>query len=283
MATTGRKTKDKHSKGESAPGAVPIAEVDTNPSVLLYGLSGSGKTTLASTWPLPMLYLNINDDGMDSIRDVEGIEVVDITSTDQLRELLLWCHEKAQKGKLKYKSLAVDTMTQLQQMFVNEMGINANLKKHAKGKNAGDYGTLTKQDWGQIAGHMKAAIMDIRNLPLVPVFIAQQKTFNLPDEEDDGIDQLLPEVAARLMPSVKDDINASVSIIGHCFIRVKVIKKKDPDTKKTETKVKKQFCLRVGPNEVYTTKIRKPRGVDAPDFIIDPTYKDIMAVVKGKK
>jgi hypothetical protein len=276
MATTGKK-----SKGESAPGAVPVSDVPHNHSTALYGPSGTGKTTLAATWPLPMLYLNINDDGTDSINDVDGVEVVDITTTEQLRDLLLWCHEKAQKGKLKYKSVCMDTITQLQQMFVNEMGVNANLKKHAKDKKPGDYGTLTKQDWGVIAGNLKAAIMDIRNLPVASIFIAQQRVFNLNDEEDDGIDQLAPEVGPRLMPSVKDDLNASVSIIGNTFIRIKV--KKEKVDGKNVTTVKKLYCLRVGPNEIYTTKIRKPKRITAPDYITDPTFDKIMAIVKGKK
>lgn len=277
MATTVRKT-DKAKEGSRAPGARPIAEVKYHGSTALYGRSGSGKSTLAASWPKPILYLNIRDNGTDSICDVEDIDVVDIESSDQLREQILWLHAQAERGKLIYKSVILDTMTQLQGMLVEEMGE----KKKLNGKKrAGDFGTLTKQDWGSIAGDLKAAIMDIRNLPIESVFIAQERVFNVGDEEDDGIDQLAPEVGTRLMPSVNSDLCASVSIIGNTFIKLKVTKEKVGG--KTVRHVKKLYCLRLGPNEVYTTKIRKPKGVEAPDYIVDPTFRKIKKIMKGNE
>ena len=276
MATTVRKE-------DRAPRAKPVSETKRKTTAALYGRSGSGKTTLAATWPKPILYLNILDDGDDSIKDVEGVDVVDITSSDELEEQILWLHSKANKGKLKYKSVVLDTMTQLQSIFIAELGEKKKLSKSKGKKRAGDFGTFTKQDWGTIAGDLKAVIMDIRALPVNSVFIAQERVFNAGDEEDDGVDQLAPEVGTKLMPSVNKDLCASVNIIGNTFIRVKVVKKKNKETKKEEKVVKKIFCLRLGPNEVYTTKIRKPKGVEAPDFITDPNFRDIMEIVKGKK
>jgi ABC-type transport system involved in cytochrome bd biosynthesis fused ATPase/permease subunit len=92
MATTVRKE-------DRAPGAKPVAEVKRKTTAAFYGRSGSGKTTLASTWPTPILYLNILDDGDDSIKDVEGIDVVDITTSEELQEQILWLAKKANRGK----------------------------------------------------------------------------------------------------------------------------------------------------------------------------------------
>lgn len=274
MATTIRKE-------DRAPGAKAVGDVKRKTTAALYGRSGTGKTTLASTWPKPILYLNILDDGDDSIKDVEGIDVVDITTGEKLQEQILWLAKKANRGKLVYKTIIIDTMSQLQTILVNEMGVN---KKLAKGKKRpGDFGTLTKQDWGQIAGDLKAVIMDIRALPVNSVFIAQERVFNGGDEEDDGVDQLAPEVGTKLMPSVNKDLCASVNIIGNTFIRIKIKVTKDPETKKKTKEIRKEFCLRLGPNEVYTTKIRKPKGIEAPDYIIDPTFRDIMKIVKGRE
>ena len=275
MATTVRK--DKH-KGERAPRSKRIAEIQRRGSTALYGRSGTGKTTLASTYPKPILYLNILDNGDDSIRDVDDIDVVDIESSEELQEQLLWLAKQANKGKLIYKTVVLDTMTQLQGIFVAELGEK---KKLAKGKKAGDFGTLTKQDWGSIAGDLKAVIMDVRNLPVESVFIAQERVFNAGDEEDDGIDALAPEVGTKLMPSVNKDLCASVSIIGNTFIRIKVHKEEVKG--KTVRTVEKIFCLRLGPNEVYTTKIRKPKGVKAPDYITDPSFRKIKKIMKGKE
>ena len=276
MATTIRKE-------DRAPRSKPVAEVKRKNSTALYGRSGTGKTTLAATYPKPILYLNILDNGDESISDVEGIDVVDITSSEELQEQILWLAKKANRGKLIYKTVVLDTMTQLQGILVNEMGVSKKIKDSAtKKKRAGDFGTLTKQDWGQIAGDLKAVIMDIRNLPVNSVFIAQERVFNAGDEEDDGVDQLAPEVGTKLMPSVNKDLCASVNIIGNTFIRIKVTKKKD-DKGKSFKEIKKLFCLRLGPNEVYTTKIRKPKGIEAPDYITDPTFRKIMDIVKGRE
>jgi hypothetical protein len=252
--------------------------VKRNSSSALYGRSGTGKTTLAASWPKPILYLNIRDNGEESISDVEGIDVVDIESSEDLLEQILWLHKKASKDKLVYKTIVLDTMSQLQTLLVEETGAT---KKIPKGKRAGDFGVLTRQDWGKISGDLIKVIMDIRGLPVNSVFIAQERVFNAGDEEDDGVDQLAPEVGTKLMPSVNKDLCASVNIVANTFIRIKV-KTKKVDGKKERT-ITKQFCLRLGPNEVYTTKIRKPKGIQAPDYIIDPTYRKIIDIVKGRE
>lgn len=265
-------------KSDRAPGAVPVSEKKYHNSTALYGRSGTGKTTLAATYPKPILYFNIRDNGTDSISDVEGIDVVDIDSSEDLQEQILWLHKQANRDKLKYKTVVLDTVSQLQGIFVEELGEK---KKLSGKKRAGDFGTFTMQEWGTIAGDLKACIMDVRNLPVEAVFIAQERVFNAGDEEDDGLDQLAPEVGPKLMPSVKNDLNASVSIIANTFIKVKITKTKDKKTKKKTTTIEKIYCLRVGPNEVYTTKIRKPKGITAPDFIVDPTFRKLKKIMKG--
>lgn len=273
MATTVRE-KDR------APGSKPVGEVKPARSTALYGRAGTGKTTLAASWPKPILYLNIKDEGTDSIADVEDIDVVDIETSEDMLEIILWCVKKANRGKLKYKTIILDTMTQFQGILVREK-IAESKKKLKKGQLPGDFGTLTQQEWGSIAGEMKKLIMDVRGLPMECVFICQERIFNAGDEEDDGLDQIEPEVGPRLSPSVKDDLNASVSIIANTFIRIKVTTVKDEKTKKKSKKIEKQYCLRVGPNSVYTTKIRKPKGIEAPDYIVDPTFRKIKKIVKG--
>lgn len=268
MATTVRKS-------DRAPGATPVAEKSYHGSYAVYGRSGTGKTTLAGSFPKPILYINIRDNGTDSISDVDEVDVVDIEDSEQLKDLILWCAKKGKK--LPYKTIVLDTMSQLQNILVDEMGEKKGLQK--KGKKAGDFGTLTKQDWGQIAGDLKAVIMDIRNLPVESVFIAQERVFNMGDEEDDGLAQLDPEVGPKLMPSVKNDLNASVSVIVNTFIRISV--KKIKEKGKIGKEIKKLYCLRVGPNEVYTTKIRKPKGIEAPDYIVNPTFRKLKKLMKG--
>ena len=91
--------------------AVDIGELGQSNLWVIYGKSTSGKTTLASTFPKPMLYLQIGDDGSNSISDVEGVKAIRIKDLGQLREILLEL-----RLDRKYKTVLVDTFS----MLVNE-------------------------------------------------------------------------------------------------------------------------------------------------------------------
>jgi len=188
----------------------------------------------------------------------------------------------------KYKTVIIDTMSQLQGIAVEHV-------LESKGKDAssaGDWGTMTQREWGDVAAMMKPMITNFRDLPMDVVFIAQHRVFNVAvDEEGDPKTSMLaPEVGPQLMPSVAKHLNASVSVIGNTFIRTrteeKVIKKasKNPKLKPKEITQEVEhieYCLRIGPNPVYTTKVRKAKGILLPDVIVDPDYKKIMNVLKG--
>lgn len=276
-----RKKKVKKDKRKRMPGSKPVDIIHYHGSTAVYGRSGTGKTTMSASWPKPILYFNIKDNGTDSIREHgDDIDVKNIETIDDWEDAILWLY--AEKGKLPYKSIVVDTMTQLQQLYVNvamEELLRKNKKKLDPGKRAGDFGTLRQQDWGFVSGMMKKAIEDIRGLPVESVFIAQEKAINNSDDEEDFRDVMQPEVGPRLIKSVAADLNAAVSIIACTFIRAKEIKE---EKRGRRIRIKKQYCARVGPNEVYVTKIRKPKGVEAPDFVVDPTHAKLMAIVEGK-
>lgn len=263
------------------PGLKDVSEIHRKRSTVLYGRSGTGKTTIASSWPKPMLYLDIRDEGTDSISDVEGIKVKEISSVEDIEEVRDWLIRNPKK----FKSLVLDTMSQLQEIYVEEQAKNPKKKiRGSEGKRAGEYGTLTKQDWGVVASKMKSLIIDLRDLPLEVVFIAQDRTFNFGDDEnDDDEDALTPEVGPRLMPSVASVLNAAVGNIGNTFIRIRFKKLVDKKTgKKLPPKKVTEYCLRVGASSTYVTKIRKPKGVTAPDFIVDPSYEDILDIIQGE-
>jgi hypothetical protein len=247
-----------------------VGKQKKNRSYVFYGKSGSGKTTIAATFPKPLLLLDCKDEGEDSIADVKGIKVKEVTSAEDIEEIFYYLKENPGK----YKSLVIDTMTGLQQIMVEEI---AN-KNNKGGKNPGDWGTMRKQDWGDVASKLKRLIIDLRSLPLECVFIAQDRVFNAGDEAEDD-SELAPEVGPRLMPSVASHLNAAVSVIANTFIRIRYVKKKVNGKEKEVRRI--EYCLRVGPNPVYITKIRKSRDVPPPEVIVDASFEDIMEVIKG--
>lgn len=240
-------------------------------SYAFYGRSGTGKTTLASTFPGPVLLLDINDQGFDSVEDVEDLDVMEPKNWDEVEDTYWWLRE----GKHDYRTVVIDTITNLQQYSV----INVLEGKKKRTDNAGDWGTMTKREWGDVAQAMKSAITNWRNLDMEVVFLAQDRLFNFGGEEEEVEAELEPEVGPRLSPSVASALNAAVSVIGNTFIREHEIRKEVNGKKKYLREI--EYCLRVGPNPVYITKMRKPRGIKLPPLIVDPTYEDIVDMIKG--
>lgn len=255
----------------------PVSEVVRSRSYVFYGRSGTGKTTVLSTFPKPILLLDVNDQGTDSIMDIGDIDVLEIKEWNDF-EMAYWY---LRKHPGKYATLGIDTVTQLQQIAVEQVLIDN--KKSVD--DAGRWGTLTRGEWGEAASIMKQWITNTRNLALggiEVVFVAQDRIFEV--DEDIGPDQQLdPEVGPRLMPSVVSHLNAAVSVIGNTFIRrrVKVKEIGDRRRKKRKEIASTQYCLRIGPNPIYVTKIRKPKSIRLPSVLVDPSYEDLIDIIKG--
>jgi len=247
---------------------------------LFYGQAGTGKTTLSSTFPGPIALGDFRDQGDDSVSDVKNLEVFPVQDWEDV-ELFYWQLKKKtlvdSDGKPFHPQTAViDTVTNMQQMAIEHV---LDQKKKKSTKIAGDWGSMTKQEWGEVASLMKQWTALYKALPMNVVFLAQQRVFNT-DEDESGDSELTPEVGARLSPSVKDALNAAADVIGSTFVKRKIVTKEVKGKKiKRERSI---YCLRVGPNPVYITKIRKPRSADAPAIIEDPVYEDILSVIKGE-
>lgn len=238
--------------------------------VALYGRSGSGKTTLACTFPKTLL-LDIKDEGTDSVTDVPGLKAFAIETWDDL-EQAYWFLAEADHD---FESVAIDTVTQMQDLAVREV-VSQNKKNE---KEAGNWGTLSKREWGEVSTMLKTWVTNFRNLPMNVVFIAQERVFNV-DEESDTVDgAIMPEVGPRLMPSVASTLNAAVDLIGNCFVRETITRTRNKEKKLVETR-KTQYCLRIGPHSVYVTKVRKPKSVEVPSFLVDAEFDDLIELQK---
>lgn len=248
----------------------PVDLIHRHRSFVFYGRSGTGKTTVAGTFPTPMLFIDVKDQGTDSIADVKGIDVLEVETWDDFEVAYWWLI----KNPGKYKSVVIDTITQLQQVALEKI-LTDNEKDASR---AGDWGVMTKREWGQVASLMKMWITNLRDLPVEVVFLAQDRLSEA--ETSDPEIQLDPEVGPRLSPSVAAHLNAEVSVIGCTFIRRKTTIRGKGKRKKEVSKT--QWCLRVGPNPVYVTKARKPKGITLPSVLVDPSYEELIATLEGE-
>lgn len=243
-------------------------------SFAVYGRSGTGKTTLSSTFPSPILLLDLRDEGTDSVSDVKDIELRELATLEEVEDMYWWLT----KNPDEFATVVIDTATQLQGMVVQEISSG-----NKKGK-AGEWGTMSQRDWGKVSGIMKELITNYRDLAadhgINVVFIAQDRTFNIDDEDGAVEGQLAPEVGPALSPAIAKHLNASVSVIAHTFIRTRV-ETREVKGKKVKRE-KAEYCLGLGPHPVYTRKVRKPRSSGVPDYIVDPRYEDILEIIKGE-
>jgi hypothetical protein len=251
-----------------------VADLNYSRSYVLYGRSGSGKTTLASTFPKPILFLDVKDRGLDSVADAKDTKMLPVESFADFEDIY-WMIKNDEFDD-EYKTIVIDTVSQLQSIVVHEYQPKKDKKRDTT---PGDWGSLTRREWGDIAALMKEWLINYRDLEKNIVFIAQDRAFNF-EEDDDGTEGLLlPEVGPALSPSIAKTLNASVSMIGNTFIR-RVKTTKEVRGKKV-SRHNTEYCLRIGPSPIYTTKIRKPKEIIVPEVLVDPTYEDIEDIIEG--
>ena len=241
-------------------------EENTKHVALFYGKAGRGKTHVASTFPKPMLYLNIyNEEGRKTIKGIEGITVADVETWDDFLDLSMWLQKQRD-----YETIVLDQITSLQ-----DLGQLWMADKHRKSIEDlfGRWGKF----WGELSGELKTALQGYRELRdrYNIVLLAHERVFD--QDENADTNDLAPTVSARTMPSVGGFIEGACDIIGQCYIRQ--AKKKDEDGKLTRVA---QYCMRVGPHQSYVTKIRRPVSAGPlPEFIVNPSYRKLIAIEAG--
>lgn len=275
----------KNQKSKKSPSQIPdrlptysLSEMSEHKSYVFYGRSSSGKTTLAMSFPRKILLLDVRDRGTDSVSDITPKQGVGMKIEEWDDFEMVYYYLK--KNPEEYGTVVIDTMSQLQQLCVKK--VLEDQKKSTK--DAGAWGSMRRQDWGEVASIMKEWIInyrDLTDLGMEVVFIAQDRVFNTDEDSDSNDNALAPEVGPGLSPSIAKTLNAAVNVIGNTFIRQRVITK-EVNGKKKEIK-KTEYCLRIGPNATYITKIRKPKEVIVPSILVDPTYETIINAIKGEE
>lgn len=259
-------------EGDIASRIVDVEELTEYVTMVLYGRSGTGKTTFAGSFPMPGLLIDCNDRGTRSVRGVAGLKVLPARTLDDVKQAY-WLLES---GKHKFKTVIIDTVSMLQDFAIRH--VLSESKRNVEDGDLGGWGTMRKQDWGDVSTIMKAQLMNFRELPMNVVFIAQDRTSREDGNDEDG--GISPEVGPRVMPSVASVMNAAVDWIGNTFVKEKVITIKTGVKKKERREI--QYCIRIGPHSSYITKVRKPKEVEVPRFIADPSYDKLMELVKGE-
>lgn len=224
---------------------------------VIYGKSASGKTTLVSSFPKPLLYLQIGDDGSNSIADVEGIKAIRIKDLAHYREILLEL-----KTDKRYKTVVTDTFS----LVVNEW-IDANAVQKKK--------KVTMQMWGDIKTETEEFIK-LNHL------VAQNKIVVLTCHEvSDSFEGMEDEIAPDIRPNVSKGVRTYLEGMSNYGVHTTVLtkEKEQPDG---STKPMIVYATHLASNPYYWVKTQKPSSVKLPKLVINPTYDKITKLMKGE-
>lgn len=203
--------------------------------ILIYGDSGVGKTVFGSTAPEP-LYLSA-EAGLLSIAS-KDIDTVTISTWTDLNEAFEWL----KSGKHPYKTVVVDSLTELQKKNQDHL-LAASGKKD-----------MTQQLWGQNIEAMRKACRAFRDLPLNIVLIALSNEIVA---EDGGTPLKRPSLQGKSLPN---EVMGFVDLVGYMVAQ----EKKDEATGETVI----QRGIRFQPSENVSAKDRsgKLNIWEPPDF-----------------
>lgn len=233
--------------------AVDIKELGQRNLWVLYGKSNSGKTHVASTFPKPLLYLQIGDDGSNTIARVEGISAISVSTVKELKDIA----KELLKDK-KYKTVVVDTFS----LLVNEWTDQNVISKNKK---------MTQQLWGELKTETEEVIKAMHKVAKRHIVVLTCH------ESTDAIEGMEDEIAPDIRPSVSKGARTYLEGMANYGIHTTKITKEV--TKGNSTKELVKYAADIGPNPYYWTKLQIDPSIKVPKRIINPTYDKFMEII----
>lgn len=233
--------------------AVDIQELGQRNLWVLYGKSSSGKTYVASTFPKPLLYLRIGDDGSNTIAHVGSIRAIPISTVKELKDIA----KELLKDK-KYVTVVVDTFS----LIVNEWTDQNVISKNKK---------MTQQLWGELKTETEEVIKAMHKVAKNHIVVLTCH------ESTDAIEGMEDEIAPDIRPSVSKGARTYLEGMANYGIHTTKITKEI--TKGNSTKEVVKYAADIGPNPYYWTKLQIDPSIKVPKRIINPTYDKFMEII----
>lgn len=253
---------------------------------LFFGRTATGKTTLASTFPHPILWITCSGGlspgeirSIDTPANRKRIKEVVPNSPAEMQPLLQFLNSPQSP----FRTVVLDHASGYQDLVLKTVLGLADIPV------AKVWGTASQQQYGTVTVMCKEVFRQLINLKTNVIFLASEKDFSKGGQGESESYQ--PSVGAGLMPELCKWLNYAVDYIGQTVIRQKtvtsemVLNEGTPDEQRVPTIEKVpgvEYCLRVEPHAVITTKFRVPKGRVMPDYIVDPDYDKIIALIRGE-
>ena len=213
--------------------------------ILVYGKNGTEKTRFGATAP-NVVIVDINEKGTKSARQFKGAKVFHAKKWEDITYFLWYLRA----GNHLFKSVAIDNLTMLQMLCMNHV-----LKEAGDRDPNKDPSVASKRDWGKVAQLLKPLVLNLRNLDMHVIFIAQERTEG---DEDEPLFHM-PDMSQ----ANRGTATGAVDIIGRTYHKEM---RRGSKKKRTEKKIWEPRML-VGPHDDFVTKDRTgklPRIVRRP-------------------
>jgi hypothetical protein len=246
-----------------------LAERPKHRNMLIYGESGVGKTTFAASAPRPILWLD-SEGGTASIDEAEGIDVAPVSSLEHFRQAVQVIRENPGR----WETVVIDSFTEAQVAVMKEI-MRAVVKKDP----TRDEFTPQFAEWGRLTGVMREIARSFRDLPLNTVITALTR-----EDTDDLTGRT--KVRPRLTPALADELPALMDVSGYLYAataRSGEVNAQGAEGEATEEGEEKKPAvvrnLLLKPTGKYGAKLRAPKGSNPPDFVTDPTWEAVSALL----
>lgn len=237
--------------------AVDISDLGQCNLWVLWGKSGTGKTHFISTLPKPILYIQIGDDGSNTIADVEGIKAIRAGTMERLKQI----GEELQKDT-KYASIAVDTFSLITNVWIDANAIQKKKK-------------MTQQMWGDL----KVATEE-----LIKIFhsVAENHIVALScHEASDPIEGMDDEVIPDFSPNTTKGARIYLQGMANYGLHFTKVNKTIVSKKTGEEKEVVRYAVHLGANPYYWTKLQIKDTIKVPEMVINPSYDKILAIINS--
>lgn len=242
-------------------GVKDIADLGQRKLVVLWGKSNTGKTEFGSTWPKPQLYVQVGDDGSNTIRNKKNISGLRADNIESVKGVLKELIKEKGAG---YESIFVDTFSMVTNVWIDENAV----KKKKK---------MTQPMWGDLKTETEELIRLAYKLSLYTWVILSCH------EAMDAIEGMEDEILPDARPSTTKGARTYLEGMANYGFHTTRLKKEVVEDGVEKTVVR--YAAHLGPNPYYWTKLQTPKEVKVPAVMINPSFAKLskLGLMGGEK
>jgi len=243
--------------------------------MIVYGPPGVGKTSLLATAGLhkltaPILLVNV-EGGMLSVTDskVLGLDqppdVVDLKNFNHLQEIFWYLA----KGDHPYKSVGIDSLSELQMINLEDIVKRLVNKISASGAKRESLDDIWREDYGTSTQQLRRVVRQFRDLPMHVFFSCHDAMSQDKDKNE--------VVHPMLTPKLRTAVMGYMDIIGYMYVDSEAAAEEDAEENADQTP-RRLLCRPFGK---WLAKDRSP-GQRLGLVIENPSIPAIINQILGK-